>query len=440
MWDRCPQCNFDFVSSNLYQACDDESKKSSAIGQCYTRMMNYFTEMMYNAAVFTDTKPQNEANINNNYADVMDEVEIEDDDYVFNNNEFDDYSACITGDIDFGSPHLHHQISDISTSAASKYNYSMHKSIIAGADQYPKLCLPAAEYRRTIETQTDFISWQQAAGTTTSNMLSSKVQENSSQNAEDSIPFLYRINEESRRRGFKITGPAKKLKRSNSDKSISKMDSLTSYDNGKQNGFPSKSFLSPGKREFEPEATPLIYFREIFNHETISSILKLIFNLAFGAIIFYVVYMVIGAIRDDVYKKQETEIQHELLKMEQCSKDYKINGCDPSTRLPALEVFCQEKEKCLNSDPRKAVHNSRMTAAIFAHILNDLIEPLGFKTIAVLVVTLFGLIITCNCSLSGSRPIRNQPEIKDLHKRLNELEFSSAKKDRTRLNNNRYDY
>jgi len=149
-------------------------------------------------------------------------------------------------------------------------------------------------------------------------------------------------------------------------------------------------------------------------------------------------YLTIGAIRDDVYKKQQAEVQHEMLKIEQCAKDYRINGCDPGTRLPALENYCQEKEKCLNTDPVKAVHSTTMTASIFAHILNELIEPLGFKTIIVLLLTLFGLIITCNCSLSSGRHTRHHPEINELHKRMNELE-SSTKKDRRRMIDDRYD-
>ena len=105
---------------------------------------------------------------------------------------------------------------------------------------------------------------------------------------------------------------------------------------------------------------------------------------------FYIFYLVIYSIRDDVKKKHDHEIQLKMLVIEQCAKDYKIHQCNAVIRLPALEQYCIDKEQCLNQDPIRDVHSSKMTATIVATIINEFIERLGIKTLVFLCVIFFG--------------------------------------------------
>jgi len=218
-------------------------------------------------------------------------------------------------------------------------------------------------------------------------------------------------------------GVYKRIKKSNSDKNLARFAPGSNL------------FVTPRKKTtlFDPdkpteiEATWIVYFREIVNQESVSSILKLVFNCLFGALLFYLIYQGINGIRDDVNKKRDNELNLAMLKLEQCAKDYKLHGCDAEHRLPALEGYCLEKERCLNQDPAKDMHASKMTAAIVAQALNEFIEPLGFKTIGVICFFLFGMVIVCNCALSGGRGSSYNPDINRLKSRVKELESTSKK-------------
>ena len=95
-------------------------------------------------------------------------------------------------------------------------------------------------------------------------------------------------------------------------------------------------------------------------------------------------------IKDDIQKKRAQEMEAILIEINQCTKDYVDNRCEPETRLPPIEDYCMEKEKCMMQDPVKVVQASKMTALILAEILNEFVGALEVKTIIFFFIALFG--------------------------------------------------
>jgi len=93
--------------------------------------------------------------------------------------------------------------------------------------------------------------------------------------------------------------------------------------------------------------------------------------------------MAFMTIKEDLHKKRAHEMGTILLEINQCTKDFHENRCEPETRLPAVEEYCLQVEKCMLQDPMKVVQSSKMTAALIAEIINEFIDPLGFKAIGV---------------------------------------------------------
>ena len=89
-------------------------------------------------------------------------------------------------------------------------------------------------------------------------------------------------------------------------------------------------------------------------------------------------------------RKREQEKDILVIEIQQCVRDYIENRCDPKERVRAMETYCLEQEKCMNQDPATVVKVSKMSAALIAEILNELISPLEFKTITFIFFLLFG--------------------------------------------------
>ena len=97
----------------------------------------------------------------------------------------------------------------------------------------------------------------------------------------------------------------------------------------------------------------------------------------------YIVYSFWSTIKSDVDEKAR-EAAHEIMaEMAGCTREYKDNKCDSSTRVPALEAVCNNWEKCMKQDP-SLVGRASVSAYTFAGVLNSFFEPLHWKTVACL--------------------------------------------------------
>lgn len=105
---------------------------------------------------------------------------------------------------------------------------------------------------------------------------------------------------------------------------------------------------------------------------------QLLLNVFLVFSFIYIVWSFWATIRSDVDKKSDEAISEILVEMASCAKSYQENRCDPSTRAPALEVVCNNWDKCMNKDPY-AVGRARVSAHTFAEIFNSFIEPISYK-------------------------------------------------------------
>lgn len=93
----------------------------------------------------------------------------------------------------------------------------------------------------------------------------------------------------------------------------------------------------------------------------------------------YLVYSFWSAIRSDVDIKSREVASETLAEMAACTREFKDNRCDRADRVPAMEIVCNNWEKCMQQDPTK-VGRARVSAKTFAEILNSFVEPISIKT------------------------------------------------------------
>ncbi|SCV05580.1 LANO_0H10616g1_1 [Lachancea nothofagi CBS 11611] len=77
----------------------------------------------------------------------------------------------------------------------------------------------------------------------------------------------------------------------------------------------------------------------------------------------------------------------------QCRVQYDVNNCDRSTRVEAMEAQCNRWEKCMarNNDLFFGARTA-ISAQLVGDVVNSFVEPLGWKTLG---VVLSGLAIWC---------------------------------------------
>ena len=124
-------------------------------------------------------------------------------------------------------------------------------------------------------------------------------------------------------------------------------------------------------------------FTFLERHPTIPHILvdytQTIFNLLFGLFICYLVYCVWSTIRADVDRAAAEAMAEIVADMATCAKSYVENRCGGDGRVPALEVVCENWERCMNQDPER-VGRARVSAATFAGICSSFIDHISYKT------------------------------------------------------------
>ncbi|TPX47258.1 hypothetical protein SeLEV6574_g02751 [Synchytrium endobioticum] len=146
----------------------------------------------------------------------------------------------------------------------------------------------------------------------------------------------------------------------------------------------------------------------------LAQVLKQWVWLAFGcSIMGFVLYGIIKlglwTMHDFGLKSQEhsTELSHRI---SECIKQYQANHCGTASQAPLLGEKCLEFETCMHQDPRE-VRQLHIVAETLAHFLNHFIEPLSYKTIGVIVVLLFCILVALQVvSLCASRFAPTHPQ------------------------------
>jgi len=158
-----------------------------------------------------------------------------------------------------------------------------------------------------------------------------------------------------------------------------------------------------------------------------SGYIQLLFNIALPAFFLYWVYCFSSSIQSDVEKKVQLFSEEVMEQIGKCSRDYRENKCDPSTRVPALITACQAWEECMARDPHLVARRSGISAEIFGTTLNSFFDVLSWKSIASLVLLIGGVMLILNMTFSlGRKPSSEQPVVLQASKGLNNQQITNA--------------
>lgn len=162
-------------------------------------------------------------------------------------------------------------------------------------------------------------------------------------------------------------------------------DTEYSDDQNRDSGRSSQS-QPTGSQQAPPPPHEIPFLSRLFtfleSHPHIPRILsyyaQFAFNLTLAFLALYVILAFLLAIRSDVIKASEDVSADILAEMAVCARNYVENRCTGDKRLPALEVVCDNWERCMNRDPAK-VGKAKVSAQTLAEIVNGFIEPISFK-------------------------------------------------------------
>ncbi|KAI1087640.1 hypothetical protein F5B19DRAFT_60769 [Rostrohypoxylon terebratum] len=125
------------------------------------------------------------------------------------------------------------------------------------------------------------------------------------------------------------------------------------------------------------------------------------FNLVCVLSASWVGWAIITGLRQDFSKEKELQKAGILAEINKCISDYQTNKCAPvEKRLPAMYQVCEQWYVCMNQDPDQ-VKQISSSAKEMAKILDEIVETMSYKTIALLVL-LFVIFIFSGRSLYKS--------------------------------------
>ncbi|KAF2712251.1 hypothetical protein K504DRAFT_464331 [Pleomassaria siparia CBS 279.74] len=135
------------------------------------------------------------------------------------------------------------------------------------------------------------------------------------------------------------------------------------------------------------------FFHWIEAHPNLPSVLsfylQLLVNLFLGFAFMYVLYAAWCGIMNDVNLESQKSMVEIMVEIGACAKDYTQNRCAPETRVPHMEMVCNNWEKCMQRDPKKVARAS-VTARTFAMIFNSFVEEFSYKSMIFTVLIIFG--------------------------------------------------
>ncbi|RMD41859.1 hypothetical protein DV735_g3278, partial [Chaetothyriales sp. CBS 134920] len=165
---------------------------------------------------------------------------------------------------------------------------------------------------------------------------------------------------------------------------------------------PSKTLRPKAKNQQQEQANEGLLTR-IFTFLTtypsapaiIAKYLQILSNVFIFTCVFYLLFSAVATIRNDIDRLADETVSEILAEMSTCSRNYIENRCAADTRLPALETVCSNWEICMQRDPN-AVKRARLSARTLADILNGFVEPISWKTMAVMFAGLVLVLLVTN--------------------------------------------
>ncbi|KAF9096172.1 hypothetical protein BGX29_005547 [Mortierella sp. GBA35] len=134
----------------------------------------------------------------------------------------------------------------------------------------------------------------------------------------------------------------------------------------------------------------------------IAGYVQVAMNTAYAGIGIYVLYNFYTTIQSDVSIRAENTLKRETQAIANCKKDYyetyKCNG----PYGPALIMTCAYLSECIER-PDPKIERAKMAAQTFAVIVNSFVNTISYKTMAFLMMLVFGLIYFSNHAISSYR-------------------------------------
>ncbi|CAD6593463.1 MAG: hypothetical protein ASARMPREDX12_007431 [Alectoria sarmentosa] len=141
---------------------------------------------------------------------------------------------------------------------------------------------------------------------------------------------------------------------------------------------------------------------------TLSYYVQFLLNFFLALCVMYVLYGIFSTISNDITERAMMESSEILAEMAVCAREFKENRCERDSRVPAMEIVCNNWEKCMQRDPYK-VGRSRLSAGMFAEIVNSFIEPISLKAIIVSVSIIVGCFTVNNLTFGLWRAKTHPP-------------------------------
>ncbi|CAJ2503418.1 Uu.00g108120.m01.CDS01 [Anthostomella pinea] len=133
----------------------------------------------------------------------------------------------------------------------------------------------------------------------------------------------------------------------------------------------------------------------IQKHPYVPSILGYWMSLAFNGVImsgvFWIAWEIIAGLRKDFAQARSAVREDIVYEITKCRTDFIANRCVPlEQRLPAMHELCEQWDACMNQNP-EAVKNVQLGAKGIVEIVNEIVDTMSYKTIAlgVLLIVIF---------------------------------------------------
>ncbi|KAH9205034.1 Di-sulfide bridge nucleocytoplasmic transport domain-containing protein [Leptodontidium sp. 2 PMI_412] len=134
----------------------------------------------------------------------------------------------------------------------------------------------------------------------------------------------------------------------------------------------------------------------------LSFYVQLAVNIFIAGLTIFGVYTFWMTVRADVDKASEKERALMLNEIELCRSSFPANGCGSDLRAPALQTACENWEQCIMRDP-DSIGRARVSAHTFAQIFNSFVEPISYKAMAFIMLTVTTCVLVNNLAFGMFR-------------------------------------
>ncbi|GJJ77002.1 hypothetical protein EMPS_09361 [Entomortierella parvispora] len=123
-------------------------------------------------------------------------------------------------------------------------------------------------------------------------------------------------------------------------------------------------------------------------------------NSAAAMALFYILWNFFVTIQSDVSSRMESLLEGERRRIQQCEIDYKRYNCiEP---LPLTFANCERWKACMHM-PEPRIGRATVSAETFAMIVNSFVNTISYKTMAFVMVLVFGGLYISNLAISSYR-------------------------------------